>query len=56
MSFPTRERGLKSADLKLEVDCMLSFPTRERGLKSLFVVTENGNDVVIPHAGTWIEI
>ena len=34
MSFPTRERGLKSARGKEDQIRTSSFPTRERGLKS----------------------
>ena len=37
MSFPTRERGLKSVAEKNTGDGNQSFPTRERGLKSLMI-------------------
>ena len=34
----------------------VSFPTRERGLKCNGVSAIIGHIVVVPHAGTWIEI
>ena len=35
---------------------LLSFPTRERGLKSHALRTMKRDPLVVPHAGTWIEI
>ena len=33
-----------------------SFPTRERGLKFTGPIYVTKRNVVVPHAGTWIEI
>ena len=56
-SFPTRERGLKlTASLRLRWT-YLSFPTRERGLKFHSASGRSAYiHMVVPHAGTWIEI
>ena len=35
---------------------LLSFPTRERGLKYKITGAIHSRQVVVPHAGTWIEI
>ena len=56
MSLPTRERGLKyiwDVDTGSWVE---SLPTRERGLKLIQQIAFDGEDVVAPHAGAWIEI
>ena len=55
MSFPTRERGLKSYPVNENGGNFLSFPTRERGLKCKLCLECIGI-LVVPHAGTWIEI
>ena len=34
----------------------MSFPTRERGLKYFFIAKYIIECIVVPHAGTWIEI
>ena len=34
----------------------MSFPTRERGLKFPYDITIVDRQIVVPHAGTWIEI
>ena len=56
MSFPTRERGLKSARGKEDQIRTSSFPTRERGLKFPAAWQCILPDPVVPHEGTWIEI
>ena len=55
-SFPTRERGLKSFwSINVEL-LFLSFPTRERGLKWVVNLIQTADFLVVPHAGTWIEM
>ena len=57
VSFPTRERGLKFVRKKRKfITKVVSFPTRERGLKSDWFKQEHKQKLVVPHAGTWIEI
>ena len=34
----------------------MSFPTRERGLKFSICLSNFCSTIVVPHAGTWIEI
>ena len=34
----------------------VSFPTRERGLKFIIRTMDQALHIVVPHAGTWIEI
>ena len=55
-SFPTRERGLKSLADSVYTGEALSFPTRERGLKCPGCRLKSPVCLVVPHAGTWIEI
>ena len=55
-SFPTRERGLKLPVKQACNPASWSFPTRERGLKSVFPTVTTTAKVVVPHAGTWIEM
>ena len=55
-SFPTRERGLKSERSHVVGVAVSSFPTRERGLKFRPSVIPTSRVIVVPHAGTWIEI
>ena len=38
------------------IEIYLSFPTRERGLKYAYYRDGQGDEAVVPHAGTWIEI
>ena len=56
LSFPTRERGLKYRGCFQGVHEVRSFPTRERGLKLLRFHILVKKRIVVPHAGTWIEI
>ena len=56
LSFPTRERGLKCDFGFFEVHSVKSFPTRERGLKSNTSFAICRICIVVPHAGTWIEM
>ncbi len=56
MSFPSRERGLKSKIPHLAQGAVMSFPSRERGLKSIDTDREYIEEIVVPFAGTWIEI
>ena len=55
-SFPTRERGLKFVITISLFIVTWSFPTRERGLKYWTIMSVIYAHVVVPHAGTWIEI
>ena len=56
LSFPLRERGLKSMDKVKFRNGKGSFPLRERGLKSNGRVELEHIHFVVPLAGTWIEI
>ncbi len=56
MSFPTRERGLKSADAAEVIKQAIVVPHA-----GTWIEIETGRvrwkyGIVVPHAGTWIEI
>ena len=56
VSFPTRERGLKSLIIICNQFLAMSFPTRDRGLKFKISPNIKPHKLVVPHEGTWIEI
>ena len=56
LSFPSRERGLKLLKMERSLLKMRSFPSRERGLKSMQALSRILAELVVPLAGTWIEI
>ena len=56
MSHPTRVRGLKCKEKKLQFLQLMSHPTRVRGLKSEGLLAEITQQRVAPYTGAWIEI
>ena len=55
-SFPSRERGLKYQGERVMTAQEKSFPSRERGLKYGDPEIRRITIIVVPFAGTWIEI
>ena len=55
-SLPSRERGLKSGNVAVGAEYLVSLPSRERGLKlrNAKEITDEVN--VAPFKGAWIEI
>ena len=57
MSFPTRERGLKSYLAKGAVIPPRVVPHAGTWIEiNEYIKMANEGDCVVPHAGTWIEI
>ena len=56
LSLPSRERGLKSNNLRCECRFSESLPSRERGLKLFYSICRRKACIVAPFAGAWIEI
>ena len=56
LSLPSRERGLKSLNVREITSPTRSLPSRERGLKCLRERENVFMIIVAPFAGAWIEI
>ena len=56
LSFPTRERGLKSEDQIEQLKSNFVVPHAGTWIEIQVIIAYRNFRMVVPHAGTWIEI